>query len=340
MSSFTVFTLLLAGMCGGAFALTRIVPELFFRALDKVEDNKKAKQKALENTPEYQAELLKKRNAINSIDKSKKLDFVNVKNNEDLFNIKLREEFQFDIDKDIVVKGILRCKDKNLQDVEMPIYLYQPRLFAANNGKEVCIGPKTTKDGKLDNKYMYLVKKPVQNSSLYYGYVPKAEISSGSEFDFVKDNPFNNNKKMLNFINITLNTDAKGRTMPINLKDARERQELLNYIEKYKNTNIFYEYVQVAKELYDELLEKERMERIKEEARYERMKQRYSSSQKNEEQKEEKVDKEREAYRQYYEDQYGYLGAKSSYNKMREIMEDAHENGIPMPPPPPRGPRK
>lgn len=338
ITSFEITVGLIALVVGGAYALTKVVPALILAGSEKREKTRKQKQIELEQTPEYQQELIRKRNMVNAIDKTKKLDFVNTKNSNDLFNMRLREEFQFDIDKDVVVKGILRCSNRDKTKVEMPIYLYQPRLFASSNGHELCIGPRKTSDGALDNKYIYLAKKP-NGSSIYYGYVPKAEISSGSEFDFVNNNPFNSNSRLLEFINITLEKDSNGRAKVVNLKDPIERQNLLNYIEKYKNTNIFYNYLQIAKDHLEEKEKEERMERIREEARSQNMQERYERSQKTEEVKEEKVDKEREAYRQYYEDQYGYLGAKSSYNKMREVMEDAHENGIPMPPPP-RGPRR
>lgn len=340
MGSFDITVLALVAIFGGGYALVKKFPDIIGAIADKHDKRKKKKQEELESTPEYQEELIRKRKFENSIDKTKKLGFLNTKNSEDKFDVRLREEFQFDIDKDIVVKGTLRCNAGS--KIEMPIYLYQPRLFASNNGKEICIGPKLTKDGKLNNKYIYVAKKPGNDTNIYYGYVPKAEISTGSEYDFVKNNPFTSDRRILEFINITLDTDSNGNTIPIDLKNPETRKEVEEYIKKYQDTNVFYEYANRASKALAEKEEQERLERIREDARYQEQISRAQKEEKaNEPKKEETIDKEKQAYKDYYEDQYGYYGVKSPYNKYNELQEDRmRENKPPIAPPPPRGPRR
>lgn len=340
MDPFDLTVIALVAIFGGGYTLVKKFPDIVGAIRLKKTENKKKKQEELENSPEYQEELIRKRKFENSIDKTKKLGFLNTKNSEDKFDVRLREEFQFDIDKDIVVKGTLRCNAGS--KIEMPIYLYQPRLFASNNGKEICIGPKLTKDGKLNNKYIYVAKKPGNDTNIYYGYVPKAEISTGSEYDFVKNNPFTSDRRILEFINITLDTDSNGNTIPVDLKNPETRKEVEEYIKKYQDTNVFYEYARQASKALADKEEKENLERIREDARYQEQISRAQKEEKaNEPKKEETIDKEKQAYKDYYEDQYGYYGVKSPYNKYNELQEDRmKENRPPIAPPPPRGPRR
>lgn len=340
MDPFDLTVIALVAIFGGGYTLVKKFPDIVGAIKLKKAENKKKKQEELENSPEYQEELIRKRKFENSIDKTKKLGFLNTKNSEDKFDVRLREEFQFDIDKDIVVKGTLRCNAGS--KIEMPIYLYQPRLFASNNGKEICIGPKLTKDGKLNNKYIYVAKKPGNDTNIYYGYVPKAEISTGSEYDFVKNNPFTSDRRILEFINITLDTDSNGNTIPVDLKNPETRKEVEEYIKKYQDTNVFYEYARQASKALADKEEKENLERIREDARYQEQISRAQKEEKaNEPKKEETIDKEKQAYKDYYEDQYGYYGVKSPYNKYNELQEDRmKENRPPIAPPPPRGPRR
>ena len=340
MDPFDLTVIALAAIFGGGYALVKKFPDIVGAIRLKKAENKKKKQEELENSPEYQEELIRKRKFENAIDKTKTMSFLNTKNSEDKIDVRLREEFQFDIDKDIVVKGTLRCNAGS--KIEMPIYLYQPRLFASNNGKEICIGPKLTKDGKLNNKYIYVAKKPGNDTNIFYGYVPKAEISTGSEYDFVKNNPFTSDRRILEFINITLDTDSKGNTLPLDLKNPETRKEVEEYIKKYQDTNIFYEYARQASKALADKEEKENLERIREDAIYQDQISRVQKEEKaNETKKEETIDKEKEAYKQYYEDQYGYYGVKSPYNKYNELQDDRmRENKPPIAPPPPRGPRR
>lgn len=335
-----IVLLIIAAM---SYGLVKLVPAIAVNMLNSAIKNRKEAQAELESSPGYQKEQARLKKMENLIDKTKKMNFVNTKDNKDLFNMRLREEFQFDIERDIVLKGTLNCKDKNNNAVVMPIYLYQPRLFAAQNGQEICIGPVKTKDGKLDNKYMYLAKKSASDKGIYYGYVPKAEISCGSEYDFDKDNIFTSNNELLDYINVSFNRDQNGRITPVNLNNPDEKKALLDYIAKYKDTNIFYEYLRVAENAYEQQKEKEKMEKLKEEAEYEygRRQREKAENAANRPKKEEGIDKETQAYRDYYEEQYGYYGVKSPYNKYNELQEDRmKENKPPIAPPPPRGPRR
>ena len=340
MDPFDLTVIALAAIFGGGYALIKKFPDIIGAIAVRKEKRAKKRQEELESTPEYQEELIRKRKFENSIDKTKKLSFLNTKNSEDKFDMRLREEFQFDIDKDIVVKGTLRCNAGI--NVEKTIYLYQPRLFASSGDREICIGPKLTRDGKLNNKYMYVAKKPGNGDNVYYGYVPKAEIATGSEYDFVKNNPFNNDKRILEFINITLDTDTQGNTVPVDLKNPEIRKEVEEYIKTYQDTNVFYEYARQASNALAEKEEQERLERLKEDARYqEQVSRSQKDTKENETKKEETIDKEKQAYKEYYEDQYGYYGVKSAYNKYNELQEDRmKENRPPIAPPPPRGPRR
>lgn len=334
MDPFTATVLGFVAIAAGVFTLANS-PYIIASISRKHDKAKRQAQEELEKTPEYQSELIKKRNLINSIDKQKKLSFVGVKNSENVYEMKLREEFQFDIERDVVLKGKLRCFDANNQVVEKTIYLYQPRLFASSltgNG-EVCIGPKL-KNGLLNKHYMYLAKKPNDSSEIYYGYVPKAEISSGSEYDFDKDNPYNANYRIFKYINITFDYDENGNVIPVNLKDKKQRDEVLAYIEKYKNSNEFYEYARIASRKLEDELEQERIQRMREDAEYKR-EQRMQQSASNTTKHEEKVDKEQEEYKKYYDYMYGHYGTKSFYNKFDDVRK---ANGDTPLGPPPGGP--
>lgn len=345
MDPFTFTVILLGGVGLGGYVLIKNIPNIIGASYGHHKKVQEKKQEKLESTPEYQEKLIHDRQIENALDKTKNMNFVNVKDSKDLFSMRLREEFQFDIDKDIVLKGTLRCKDKVQNPVEMPIYLYQPRLFGSRPGtnEEVCIGPIKKSNGKLNKKYMYLVKKPGVANQTYYGYVPKAEISTGDEYDFDKDNDFNSNYRIFDYINITFDYDANGDILPVNLNDPAERKQVLDYIAKYKDTNVFYEYARIANKSLQDEIERERQERLRAEAEYERDREAARRQASENKPKENKVDSETEKYKEYYNEMYGHFGQKSFYNKLDEVRKANGEPPVAPPPPPPHdhhGPRR
>lgn len=346
MDPFTATVLGMVAIAGGLFVLKN-VPYFIAAHYEKTKNEQRARQDELERSPEYQEEAAKKRNLANMIDKKKRISFVGLKNKNKVFELNLREEFQFDINKDVVLKGTLRCFDENHKMVVRPIYLYQPRLFAskANGSGEICIGPKL-KDGKLNKNYMYMTKRPGEQGEIYYGYVPKAEISSGLEYDFDKDNPYNANYRIFDYINITFDYDKDGNVVPVDLSKKEERDALLAYIRENQNSYAFYEYSKIASKSLDDELEKEKMQRYREDAEYKSSQRAAEKSQTDANKTDKQPDKEQEEYRKYYDYMYGHYGTKSFYNKFDDVRR---VNGEPPFAPPhdephephePHGPRR
>ncbi len=336
MDPFTATILVALAVAGVGFGVANIP---YFMGKKYLKDKKKASeaQAAREKDPEYQKEMVKKREFTNSIDKKQTIPFFGVRNNKDVVEMHLREEFQFDIDRDVVLKGRLRCVDENNQKVDTDVYLYQPRLFASSVGgqREVCIGPKL-KNNKLNSKYMYITKVPGKQNEIYYSYVPKADIATGDEYDFDKDNPYNGNNRILNYINITFDYDEAGNLVPVDLKNAEERQKVLAYIQKYRNTNVLENYVRVAKRKMEADLEKERMERLREDMEY-KAEQKAASQANREEKNPEKVP---EKDKDYYDFEYGVYGKKNLYRTMAQGHMPPPPNGRPPMGPPPEGPQE
>lgn len=336
MTPFTATVLAILAVGAVGFGISNI-PYLLVTHILNQDKKKKAAQVEREKNPEYQEEMIRKRKFTNSIDKKKTIPFFGIKNNKDVYEMSLREEFQFDLNEDVVLKGTLRCVDENNQMVETDIYLYQPRLFAAstNGMNEVCLGPKLM-NNKLNRRYMYIAKKPGDNSELYYGYVPKADIATGSEYDFDKDNPYIGNNRILNYINITFNYDEAGNLIPVDLKNAEERQKVQAYIQKYRNTNILENYVRIASRRVEDDLERERMERLREDAEY-RAENKAASQANREEKGPEKVP---EKDKEYYDFEYGVYGKKNLYRTMAQGHMPPPPNGRPPMGPPPGGPQE
>ena len=335
MDPFTATVLVFLGIAGIGFGVANI-PYFIGKQYGREKRKAEEAQAARERDPEYQKEMVKKREFTNSIDKKQTIPFFGIKNNSDVFEMHLREEFQFDIDRDVVLKGKLRCVNENNQKVETDIYLYQPRLFASSVGgkREVCIGPKL-KDNKLNSKYMYLAKRPGKQDEIYYSYVPKAEIATGSEYDFDKGNPYNGNNRILNYINITFDYDADGNLVPVDLKNPVERQQLLAYIQKYRNTNVLENYVRIARRRMEADLERERMERLREDMDY-KAEQKAAAQATREEKEPEKVP---EKDKEYYDFEYGVYGKKNLYRTMAQAHMPL-PNGRPPMGPPPEGPHE
>ena len=228
--------------------------------------------------------------------------------------------------------------------VVRPIYLYQPRLFAskANGSGEICIGPKL-KDGKLNKNYMYMTKRPGEQDEIYYGYVPKAEISSGLEYDFDKDNPYNANYRIFDYINITFDYDKDGNVVPVDLSKKEERDALLAYIRENQNSYAFYEYSKIASKSLDDELEKEKMQRYREDAEYKSSQRAAEKNQTDANKTDKQPDKEQEEYRKYYDYMYGHYGTKSFYNKFDDVRRVNAEPPFAPPhdePYEPHGPRR
>ena len=167
--------------------------------------------------------------------KSKKRTLVNV-----------REDVSFNEVEDVLLKGRLHIVDINGKKTVQDIYLFQPRMFSSEG---VFLGPKLDKTGNLSDKYTYLCRQT--NGEILTGYIPKREIFTGMNFDFIPDDVHSFIERNPNFsdfsaedrkraevfekfIHIDIPRDANGLYIPVNLNDPVQKAEF----EKYKRAHL------------------------------------------------------------------------------------------------------
>ncbi|MDE5630159.1 MAG: hypothetical protein K2I70_01015, partial [Bacilli bacterium] len=133
---------------------------------------------------------------------------------------------------------------------------FQPRVYGVNN---VSIGPKLDKNGHLYDKNSYLLRTP-GDPDIYSGYVPKREILTGRQFDFVGDSANAKEHPLNGFINIVIEKDANGNFIPLDKNNKEEMRKFNNYIKMRREHNIDQDRyldgllakASEAKEVYDE----------------------------------------------------------------------------------------
>lgn len=269
MTSVQLFFLIILGIVVGPPVLKWSAVtgyRLFKKLKPKVKKFFKERKKRSKKYQEKE-ELRQKR--LSRISKHSTLNFENVKNHQKK-DIDVREEISCDpakLDEYVILKGELIIQTVHGTTIQDPIYLFQPRVSTLNG---VSLGPKLKSNGHLSDKYSYLAKDSTTGAILS-GYVPKREVVSGMQFDFVNDSVHNNNGDISRFIDIKIPKDSEGNFIPVNLNNANELREFSNYLKMFKRNNIdpskhFLKYLDYASEslnAYYESIEPDYAEPIK-----------------------------------------------------------------------------
>ncbi len=230
-------TLVVIGVVG--LALAPIAGKLAVygvtKAFNKIRKSlKKRKEYRLRHNKQYQEKLKRTREAQRAIEKKRAVAFKNTKTGE-IKNVNINEINTFDSNKDIILKGKVIVQNPNggapAEDI---IYLFQPRVFGMNN---VPIGPKLDKNGHLYDSNAYLLRTP-GDPDIYRGYVPRREVLSGRQFDYVSDSVNANLGKLKGFINIELQKDEKGNFIPLDKNNVQEMNEFKRYIQMQQSKSI------------------------------------------------------------------------------------------------------
>ena len=250
------FTLI--ALAGLAIA-PKVVPLIGYGSLaliKKVQKKiKKEKRKMRRRNKELQKKASTTKSMVAALEHSGVLEFVNTENNTRK-SVSIKEATRFDIDQDVLLKGTVRVRLKDGRIAEDEIYLFEPRVYGANN---VPIGPKLSKDGKLLDKLGYLLKVP-GDSAIYRGHAPLREVFSGERFDYVRDSFYASESDPLKeFIDIEIPKDKNGNYIPVDKSDvqameafkkyAREREEY--HIDQHQYLDDLLEAAKDAKEMYD-----------------------------------------------------------------------------------------
>lgn len=228
------------------------------QAVKKIKKSlKKRKEYKQRHNKKYQEKLKRTRDLQRSIEKRRTTSFRNTKTG-DLKNVNINELNTFDIKKDIILKGTVYIQNPNGgEPAKDTIYLFQPRVYGVNN---VPIGPKIDKAGHLYDKNSYLLRTP-GDPDIYSGYVPKREVLTGRQFDFVGDSVNVQENPLNGFINIEIEKDANGNFIPLDKNNAEEMRQFKNYIKMRQEHNVdqnryldgLLAKASEAKEVYDEI---------------------------------------------------------------------------------------
>lgn len=187
---------------------------------------KKRKEYKLRHNKKYQEKLKNTRAAQRAIEQRRAMTFKNTKTGA-VKNVNIREENNFDMNKDIILKGKVKVQNTDGSIAEDIIYLFQPRVFGLNN---VPIGPKLDKNGHLYDNNAYLLRTP-GDPDIYSGYFPKREVLTGRQFDFVSDSVNANLGNLKGFIDIVIEKDDKGNFIPLDKNNVQEMNEFKRYIQ-------------------------------------------------------------------------------------------------------------
>lgn len=241
-------------------ALTPIVGKLAIygamQAVKKIKKNlKKNKEYNQRHDKKYQERLKRTRELQKALEKKRAAAFRNTKTGA-IKNVNINEMTDFDMKNDIILKGTVYIQNPNGgEPAKDTIYLFQPRVYGVNN---VAIGPKLDKNGHLYDKNSYLLRTP-GDPDIYSGYVPKREVKTGRQFDFVGDSANLQDNPLNGFINIVLDKDANGNYIPLDKNDPAQMKEFNQYMagreqkmDQDKYLDKLLAKAKEAKEAYDE----------------------------------------------------------------------------------------
>ena len=226
------------------------------QATKKIKKNlKKNKEYKQRHDKKYQERLKRTRELQKSLEKKRTAAFRNTKTGA-IKNVNINEMTDFDMKRDIILKGTVYIQNPNGgEPAKDTIYLFQPRVYGVNN---VAIGPKLDKNGHLYDKNSYLLRTP-GDPDIYSGYVPKREVKTGRQFDFVGDSANLQDNPLNGFINIVLDKDEKGNYIPLDKNDPAQMKEFNQYMagrEQKMNQDKYLDNLlskaREAKEVYDE----------------------------------------------------------------------------------------
>lgn len=234
MDPVTAFLLIVAGLAVAPKAL----PLMAYGAVNLVKNLKKKyakhKKRKQRRDKKLQAKVANTKEVNRIIQKSGIMEFINTKTRQ-AKKVSVKESSSFDMEKDVLLHGVVRIRLKDGRIAEDDIYLFQPRVYSAN---DVVIGPKISKTGALMNENSYLIKLPGEDA-IYHGYTPKREVLSGERFDFVRDGAYADQADPLKeFIDIEIPKDKNGNYIPVDKNDPVQMQAFKKYVEERKKYNI------------------------------------------------------------------------------------------------------
>lgn len=174
----------------------------------------------------YRHKVDKERALIQALNRSNNIKFTNASGTRSV-NINVKTITDFDESKEIILRGKLHFRLPNSQVVTQPIFLFQPRCETADGKK---VGPILTKKGRLYDQNPYLVKMP-DTGEIVRSYVPKREVVSGMNFDFVQGSANFQDESLKRFLYIELETDENGNYIPVDLNDPKQLVGFRKYLQ-------------------------------------------------------------------------------------------------------------
>ncbi len=256
MDMLTLVILVGAIVGGSSVAL----PVAYYKWRDGREERKKKrevkKMRKLEENPAYRAMEKKNQQIHNQLEKKGTILFQNVKDATDQKRVHVREETNFNLEKDILLKGKVRVKQPDNTFTEDTIYLFQPRVYGING---VQIGPKVDQLGHVYDTNRYLVRLE-DGKAIYRGNVPRREVFSEIRFDYVKD-AMNKEDELSSYIEIVLPKDEHGHFIPVDKQNKEEMALFRKYamdrekyeIDQYDYLDNLLDMAEDTKDYFDEL---------------------------------------------------------------------------------------
>lgn len=195
----------------------------------------------------------KKNEGKNRLDLAQEVTFQDLKSKE-AKKINAVVKTACDFEKDKIFRGKLKVHTSSGSVTEDDIYLYQPRMYSTSG---VCLGPKYSKNGNLSDKNTYLAKNPT-TGSIMNTYIPKREVVSGLEYDFVKKSVNSRTDDISKFIEIEIPQDEFGNFIPVDLlNNQAEIERFRNYVTYFQeNMQDPFEYFKARIEYAGAALEK------------------------------------------------------------------------------------
>lgn len=154
------------------------------------------------------------------------------------YDVKVNTITDFDPSKEIIIRGHLYYMQSNGRYREVPIYLFQPR-YQTEDGKKV--GPFLTQRGHLQERNPYIAKAP-DTGEILRGYLPKREIISGMNFDFIAGSPNFEEPKLAQFLRIDAERDENGNYIPLDLNDPDQALGFRRYLAFHQTKEKAIEY--------------------------------------------------------------------------------------------------
>lgn len=170
-------------------------------------------------------------------------------------DINIREISNFDIEQDKIFHGRVKVKTASKGVMDDHIYLFQPRVYSQSG---TLLGPKFMDNGSLSDRHTYLARDG-KTKELMTSYLPKREVLSGIQYDFVNTSTHANKDELADFIEVIIPQDEHGNYIPVDMNDPDERRKFDEYVEFFHKSNIdptnyFLKRIKYAGEAYQAYL--------------------------------------------------------------------------------------